>query len=157
MKTNNLIKIISLWILLLSGCAITSLYEIKPEYGFYGIDFSKYSKEGFLITPEKYTGKYESVGMVEYRLMPGAKYLAVGNYRDASGKIQATYKWFIDKIEFSQAIDSIYVMAKSMGADAITNFDSEIEIKQISSLKYNNPVTITGYRITGYAIKRLEE
>ena len=31
---------------------------------FYAIDFSKYTELGFLITPEKFIGEYESIGIV---------------------------------------------------------------------------------------------
>ncbi len=163
MKTKKLIQtlLLSIPLLTFSGCLAT-LHQIHPVNEFYGIDFTKYSKEGFLITPEKYADKYESVGMIEYHIMPGAKYLKAGTRREKIDNIYGdanvnTYIWIIDKIKFSQAMDSIYVMAKNMGADAITNFDFNIETSELNSLIYNNPVTITGYRITGYAIKRLDE
>jgi len=163
MKAKKLIQTLLLCIPLLtfSGC-LTTLHQIDPVNKFYGIDFTKYSNEGFLITPEKYTGKYESVGMIEYHIMPGAKYIKAGTRREKIDNIYGdasvnAYIWVIDKIKFSQAMDSIYIMAKNMGADAITNFDFNMETSEFSSLIYNNPVTIAGYRITGFAIKRLDE
>lgn len=161
MNTKNLVAIISLCVLLFSGCALPTLYQIKPVNEFYSIDFTKYSKDGFLITPDQYTDKYESLGMIEYLIMPGAKYQEISKNRDEIDGIYVdasdiTHIWVIDKIKFSQAMDSIYVMAKNMGADAITNFDFDIKTSEPSSI-YNNPVTIKGYRIIGFAIKRFDK
>jgi len=152
-------KLIILLLIFLMGCGVT-IYNIDPINEYFGIDFTKYSKEGFLFTPEKYLGEYESIGMIEYKLISGAKYLSTGRQWDAktAKSIPTRYKWFIDEIEFSQAVDSIYFMAKSMGANTIMNFDFNIETneKYNNPMKCNNPITIYGYRITGFAIKRLD-
>jgi len=146
-------KLIVLFLIILTGCAVT-IYNIDPINEYFGIDFTKYSKEGFLFTPEKYLGEYESIGMIEYKLIPGAKYKI---YKQVYGQ-EAKYKWFTEYIEFSQAVDSIYFMAKSMGANTIMNFDFSIEYNEEFSnpMEYKNPITIYGYRITGFAIKRLD-
>ena len=39
-----------------------------------------------------------------------------------------------------------------MGADALVNFNNEMITRPYIGIK--NPVDITGYRITGFAIKR---
>lgn len=153
MKTKILNFIVIILVLLFSfGCAIT-LYNIEPVSDFFGIDFTKYSKEGFLFTPEKYLGEYESIGMIEYKLIPGAKYLVTKKRYDQT---PSNYAWFVENIEFSQAMDSIYSMAKSMGANTIMNFDFNIEYNETfnNPMRYKNPIIIPGYRITGFAIKR---
>ena len=147
-------KIMFLLLIFLTGCGVT-IYNINPINEYFGIDFSKYSEMGFLITPEKYIGEYESIGMIEYKLIPGAKYSVT---KKAYQQTPLKYGWLIDEIEFSQAVDSIYFMAKSMGANTIMNFDFNIETneKYSNPMKYMNPITIYGYRITGFAIKRLD-
>lgn len=154
MKIMKKIMILAL-IVLFAGCT-TTLYNIQSKSDFFGIDFTKYSQKGFLITPEKYIGEYESIGMIEYKLIPGARYVVSGTYYDNFGEEVDTHTWVVDQIKFSQAIDSIYVKAKSMGANAIMNFDFNIEYNEEfnNPMEYNNPIIISGYRITGFAIKK---
>jgi len=152
-------KLIFLFSIFLIGCAIT-IYNIDPINEYFSIDFSKYTEIGFLITPVNYTGKYESIGMVEYKLIPGAKYLSTSKRYDPTiyESIPSGYTWIFDDIEFSQAVDSIYFMAKSMGANAIMNFNFSIVYNEVfnNPMIYSNSIKIPGYRITGFAIKRID-
>lgn len=57
---------------LFHSCTTLEIAKFPREEVLYGIDFTKYSKTGFLITPEKYSGNYESIGLVEFVYMPEA-------------------------------------------------------------------------------------
>ena len=111
-----------------------------------GINFTKYTKSGFLITPEKYNKEYESIGLIDFLYMPKAelKYNENDNYG-------ILYSWEIDPINIQDALDKIYTQCLDMGANALVNFNATVEVDQYPLVK--NPVAIKGYRITGFAIK----
>lgn len=143
-------------IFILSACETTNqLTKIPRKEQFTGIDFTKYSKDGFLITPEKYTGNYESVGLIEYVFMPEAKQktsFIENNYSwKETDKLVTGYSWDVEPVSIQDAIDGIYKKCVEMGANALVNFSATTETKEYIMTKA--PVTIRGYRITGFAIK----
>lgn len=152
-------------VLLMSICSCATLEEIKviyPVESLYGIDFTPYTKLNFLITPEKYPGSYESIGMINFTAKPGAQYLLSSKkpnpyYGRNSGepKFIEIYEWKIDSIAFPEVLNKVYKICVEMGADALVNFKNEIILDPRTGIK--NPVTITGYQITGYAIKRKQD
>jgi hypothetical protein len=156
---NKLITLI-IFIALLTGCAgLTELTVIYPAKILYGIDFTPFTEKEFLITPEKYSGQYESIGLIDYTTKPGAIYKITGKKLNpyyvpggAAEKLIVKYEWKADSILFSDALNEVYKICTDMGADAIMNFKNELVFDRYDNIK--NPVTITGYRITGFAIKR---
>jgi hypothetical protein len=142
----------------LSSCA-TELKVIYPEETFYNIDFTPFTEKGFLITPEKYEGKYESIGMIDFIAKPGAKFEKSYQdfYTSTTGitTFKDVYKWKTDMIIFSDVLNKVYEQCTKMGADALINFRNEITEDRYTNIL--NPVTILGYRITGFAIKRKTE
>ena len=140
-------------ILLLASC-IKQLHYIPSESSYFGIDFRKYTNQGFFITPEKYIGDYESVGLVEYVMVPEANYQSVNRIR-FDGTIGKERKWVQAKISLSQGIDSLYALAKRMGADAIMNFSTSTTARTYPAIA--NPTTLTGYEIKGFAIRRKDK
>jgi len=147
----------------MASCAsmkeLKELPSIDPSQSLFKIDFSPYTKNGFLITPEKYIGAYESIGLVDYQLMPGAVYVVVGKQKNpyyTGTDSQPMYidkkMWKIDEINFKMAMDSLYNICTKMGADALVNFSLGYPSDDYGMI--SNPVTIKGYSISGYAIKR---
>lgn len=132
-------KKLLLALLMFSGC--TTLENIPAESLYYGLDFKKYSSEGFLITPEMYQGEYLTMGFVNYESYPGANY----NYNRFP-------RWKIQEISTLSALDSIYIICINMGANALVNFRIESIEKDYSVI--SNPIKLTGIKISGYAIKR---
>ena len=158
MKRLILASIISL-LLMSCGPTLTELQTIYESKNFYAIDFTKYSQNGFLITPEKYLGDYVSIGIVRYEAYPGANYRLISNKPNPDYKLNSmvpqmiTIKgWSIDKISIQEVLDGMYDQCKQMGADALINFD--IKYETIPYTGISNPVTINGYTISGFAIKR---
>lgn len=122
-------------------------------------NFKKYSEKRFLFTPHSYLSDYESIGLVSIMLTPSVKINRMNTEgKDSEGK--PTYKnvWDIEKVNVDEAIDSLHFLASRLNANAIV----DLQIKEISqSYNYNivnsgnPPVTIFGYKIDGFAIKRL--
>jgi hypothetical protein len=152
---------------LLTSCAVTQkeLKELKiisPYEYLYGIDFAPFTQKGFLITPEKYNGNYESIGMIDFTAYPGAQYIKTGvklnpywSQGSSEPKVIETYEWKIDSIEFKAVLNKVYNICVEMKADALVNFKNEITLDTHEGIK--NPITIAGYRITGFAIKRKDK
>lgn len=134
--------LILLAFILLAGCASTKPSdEIIYTTGF---DFSKYTEQGFLITPESYLGEYQSIGLISVTLWPAViEEKSVTKEGRPSGS-----SWHIGELNVTKAIDEIYEQADNMGADAIINFS-------INSIERNNGILkVPGAEISGFAIKR---
>ena len=116
------------------------------------IDFSKYSKEDFLITPYEYRGDYEAIGLISNKVAPEA-HLVEKNI-DNAGVTITKKEWQVEFIDVKKMIDELYKNAINMGANAIVdlkNFSSS-EVIMVSSTK---SITIESLEIRGFAIKRL--
>ena len=143
---------------LMFSCATqkTQVDFVSGESFLMGYDFTPYSNKGFLISPEMYQGNYDAIGLLDYVLMPEAnrKMKIIGARRDAAGNIEyeKQYTWNVESIDVAAAIDSMYVRCVNMGADAIVNFKVNVEEKNY--LNYSPSLFVTGYRISGFAIKR---
>lgn len=128
------------------GCTETK--EMDRVVIHYGFDFTKYTKDGFLITPEGYLGQYESVGYLDTYVLPAVKKREEKEEVDGVTYIYQYNDLVVEKINTNDAIDEIYKKAKSMGADAIIHFS----IRDINYL--NGTMIVHGIEVTGYAIKR---
>lgn len=141
-----------LFVVALSGCMPPPTY-IPRESQFLVVDFTKYTSKGFLITPEKYNGEYESIGTVRYILTPAAKMIVMKAVRSPNGTLDETKGWSVEKLSMTAALDSLYIGARSMGADAIMNF-SAVEEQRDHVFTPTNRVNTSGYNLSGYAIRR---
>jgi hypothetical protein len=150
-------------IIALFGCA-SSIKIIDPIEIVNGVDFTPYTKLGFFITPEKYGSAYESIGIIDVSYSPQAEYKPIitkskEKYLIPSKKdeeyINIDHQWVINPMSFNDVLSKVYKVCIDMGADALVNFHSEIITNSYKDIE--NPITITGYRITGYAIKRKEK
>jgi hypothetical protein len=135
---------------------------IPRKESFFGIDFTKYSEKGFLITPEKYLGDYESIGLITYEYLPAAEYKLAGiienpnfDRRDNSSGPEFIHlkKWDYEKVMIEQVMDSVFLISTRLGADALVNFRIEPKA-EFHGTGYKNPTTVNGYSISGFAIKR---
>ena len=149
-------KLIYLIVIVIIGfsCQTTNITKIPRVENLSGIDFSKYSQKGFLITPEKYLGNYESIGLIDLILMPGgnlkSNYIPSNSFQNDGMTMLAGY-WDIEKINVQDALEAIYNRCVDMGANALVNFYIAEEKKEYPLLK--PPVTLYGYRVSGFAIK----
>ncbi|WP_299577509.1 hypothetical protein [uncultured Sunxiuqinia sp.] len=142
-----------LLVIALFGCKTLDINMIPRTEQFSGIDFRPYTQKGFLITPEKYQGEYESIGIVSYLIFPestreGIKEEGTMPYQHATIR----FKWNTEEINVQNALEGMYKECLNMGADALVNFDVALEEELISSV--SPPVMRKGYRVTGFAIRR---
>jgi len=134
--------------ILMSGCV--SLSHISAYEQLMGLDLRPYAEQDFLITPYPYSGKYTSVGVIDYKVMPQAQLVATStstNPQSASAK-----KWITDTVQTAVVLDKIYHMSVEMGANALVDFKVLEASDNYTGIA--NPVVITGVRITGLAIRR---
>ena len=117
------------------------------------LDFTKYAENGFLFTPNGYIGDYESIGIIQAVFMPSATLKALKK-KTSEGMVTVKHYWKKEKIETSEVLDTIYDMAKNMGANAIINFKIE-KISEAYNLNTYYPVVIYGFAVEGFAIKRM--
>lgn len=132
-------------ILLLISCAST---EPMPEsINTFGFDFSEYTEEGFLITPEQYLGEYQSIGLIRTVMWPRVYRVPSGSTDDQGNP---NYDFRTEELNVEKAIDEIYQQAEDMGANAITRFDIT------STSRRNGDMIVEGAEISGFAIKRTD-
>ena len=139
---------------LLTGCAAPP--SIIPErITASGIDFSAYASEGFLFTPNKYGGDYESIGLVQISYTPKAVFVKT-EVRGINGQAFTRSSWMAEPIDTDKALQKLYELCLEMGADALT----EMQIKNITerhAQRTIHPLTLSGIEISGFAIKRVKE
>jgi hypothetical protein len=109
-----------------------------------GVDFSAHTREGFLFTPNAYTGPYESLGMVYVTMH------AEGNLEEVDRRT-GMKAWVFKEISVQDALTETRRRAVAMGANALANFNVHSSPKLIGSL------TIPGIEVSGFAIKRLDK
>ncbi len=135
-------------ILIFGGC--TSI-EYIPAYELaLGLDLRPYAEENFLITPYEYLGKYTSIAVIDYKIMPEATLITTEKM--TSSGVVTTSTWQVDTVMSAEALNKIFIMCKDMGANALVDFKIFEASDNYSNIK--KPVIVAGIRISGLAIKR---
>lgn len=132
-------------IILFAGCG--GGYDVSKTITIYGYDFTKYTANGFLFTPESYNGKYDAIGLIELSIYPEVR-LNEGEKKYSTWDEQ-DIKWSIEKISASEVLDSLYKYSKRMGADAVVNL-----IISETEPRTNGEIVFKGTKVSGFAIKR---
>jgi len=156
------IAVFALALVIMTSCTV-QMKEITKIQGYTimnKIDFRKYSDKGFLITPEKYSGEYHAVGMIDFIKMPAAVYVKRTRLDDNNKPVTPEFghpaeidkNWVPENINMDAVLEDLYKQCVALGADAIINFN--LEPNSVLHAGITNPVTIEGVRITGFAIKR---
>ena len=144
----NKYLILFAFIFLIFSYSCSTISIIEKQVLVTGYDFRKYTNEGFLFTPESYSGDYESIGILSVEILPELR-------RSKGGSVGQFYTpdmlWRYTPVYASEVLDSLYKTAKSMGADAVINL-----VIMRTQLTYKN-VSAPGVEATGFAIKRIEE
>jgi hypothetical protein len=149
-------------VFLFTGCVELAEMSFYPgEENLTGVDFRKYTNKGFLVTPEKYLGNYESIGLLTYELIPASSYRKTGrqiNENHIAGSTSGgpqfydIYKWIDQDVDVQMALDSLVNICIDDGADALMNLKREFIFREHTGVK--NPHTVIGVSISGFAIKR---
>jgi hypothetical protein len=138
---------------LFSGCAANEVSKVQAVQESVAFDFSDYSEKGFLITPQRYNGDYESVGQITLTLWPRAERKHNNGMAERlasdDSSVRAQGEWMVYYLQTDDLIDAAYQKASEMGADAIVSFSVTPQRRQITPR-----FTLTGYEVTGFAIDR---
>ena len=154
------IIIIILSLIMLISCSQLK-YVPKFEHIFV-LDFTKYNDLGFLITPESYNGKYESIGLLHFIFRPEANLITIeidiplseSMQKETGGKYKTIKKhWVMGEFNQQLILDIAYEESVKFGGDAVINF-----IIYPNDKAYNTspPLIIPGIEVHGFIIKRLD-
>ena len=141
-----------LTIIVLTGMfSCVTVKHIPESEKFAGVDFTKYTTEGFLFTPEKYLGEYESIGMVSLEFY--TEFNLKASTRNREGKVITPSMWMENVVSTEDIMDRFYSNIVDMGADALMNFRLEGVVKN-EGIGEGLTKSFSGTRISGFAIKR---
>jgi hypothetical protein len=138
--------------LLFSGCSRKErmLNYIPKSEIISSLDFTKYSKRGFLITPSDYGSNYEALGIFNFTVYPEANTNLV-KINGFNIQLEAL-EWKQKEINHQEILDFVYKTALEKGADAITHFKIR-NVEKIVNDGIEN-VYIQGLEVEGLLIKR---
>lgn len=133
-------------ILLLAGCAV--LKPTERSVDAYYADYSKYAEAGFLISPDPYTGDFESLGEIEILITP-----AIKEYKGNDGYNSRERYLDYELITHDEIVEIAVEKALAKGANAIVNFS--ISTENISKGDAWGQIAIGAkYTVKGFCIKR---
>lgn len=150
--------------LLFSGCSRKEekkrvINHIPKSEIISSLDFTKYSKKGFLITPSDYGSNYDALGMFTFNIYPEANleskteiYEDEDDNGDIKEKERTIFFWEQDKIKAQEILDFAYKTAIKKGADAITHFKIKNVVKVVDD--GIDTVILNGLEVEGLLIKR---
>lgn len=147
-----IVPVLLLMAALIAACGGPDVYKKSMEVS--GYDFTEYTDQGFLITPEGYQGEYQSIGVLSVTVWPRIERRPVEDDTLAQpGADSPAREWFItEAVDPQEVVDSLYVEARSMGADAVMNFRTEFVEEDLE----DGPVR-PGVRVRGFAIDRVDD
>jgi hypothetical protein len=124
---------------LLAAAGCSGLTYIAPSTEVRSIDFTEYSRQGFMFTTEMYQGPYESIGIIYVTM-------------HAEGKLEtvnAVQRWIFSDLKVQDVIAEAHRKATGMGADAVVKLDIRANDKTVGL------ITVPGIEVSGFAIRRL--
>jgi len=134
--------------------ACTPGFFIEREIYLTGYDFTEYTEKGFLFTPETYLGQYESIGIISVVFQPQVERIP----RDQSRTEErpgfdvvyiGAHRHYVEKPNTDEIIDNIYEQSSGMGANALVNFQIDMQPME------EYPMVIRTV-VSGFAIKRTD-
>ena len=135
--------------IIFTACKTTLNTNIPAIENFYIVDFTEFTEKGFLFTPEKYLGEYESIGLFNYYFTTEANLKVVGE--DEYG--YKTYKWIEGEYSLQESLNIVYYELLELNANGVMNL--QIEAIESSNPRIKEAYLPSGYIIKGFAIKRL--
>lgn len=141
----------------LSGCASFQTDDIESKTTVAVLDFTKYSKEGFFITPEPYSGEYKTLGIVNSSIESGAHLEEYTKEDPDTGETVKTKKWVVEPVDIYSLLDAVYQKAVKIGGDAIMNFRYQITSTTMTVQYEPYHLNLDKMIIQGVVIDRLEE
>jgi hypothetical protein len=131
---------------ILTGCSVMKTTE-REVYTYFA-DYSKYAEVGFLISPDAYSGEFESLGEIEISITPAIKeHGSDGNFGPRGKYLD------YEVILYDEAVDIAVAKAIEKGANALVNF-SITATEIASSDSWGQYAKGVKYNIKGFCIKR---
>jgi hypothetical protein len=157
MKIPKALLVISISVLFFNGC--TSFKPALYERSLTGLDFSKYSKDGFLVTTGDFHKDYKSLSILRVscydgylkKAAPGSKETDIWKEDDLYGELPKSYNkrdYEYKSCKLSELLDYMVEQGVRIGANGIIKLE-------ITPVKQNSPVNgqvQNGILITGLAI-----
>lgn len=148
--------LISAMAVLLASCGSVSQIEERDRSVYVMFqDFRPFEKEGFLLTPNMYSGEYSACGLLEIHVFPAKKAdnkpghtNQYGNYVIGSRTVKT------ETITSDELIAIAVEKARELGADAICNFSCEAKYETYSDGQGNRYEVFSHYEISGFCIVR---
>lgn len=129
-------------LLALAGCAKGPTH-LAPETYFRGLDFREYTSQGFLFTPYRYDGAFESIGLVTVTLWAEGELVPVGR--------EKFKEWRFKPLDVQDVLRAAHRHAVERGADALVDLKLTATDRPIEKSSQRQP----GIELSGYAIRRL--
>ncbi len=119
MKNLKLLSALTALVLILSftGCS-QKFTHLDREGAITNLDFTKYQKDGFLITPGDYGADYTSVGLFTFTIYAEADFILIKNKHTG----HTAKRWKSKQINPQDILDIVYETALQKDANAITHF-----------------------------------
>ncbi len=154
----------SLVLIVLLSCALEEempvLYHVPSGFETYQLDFTPYTNKGFLFTPRSYSGKYNSVGLLEFDYNTEANLVEMTlnelteEARNAGLTPITCLMWEVEDLDYQVVLDYAYRKALQMGGDAIVSFKLTADTKTLVNPIDYPSVEIPVVHVSGFVIKR---
>lgn len=130
--------------IILSSCAGGGITSIPSSRHATVLDFTPFTKQGFLFTPEPYHGNYESIGLITVSVLASGerKRLRPGIY---------DWDWDLTPLQTDSVLNYFYQEATLLGADAV------VRLSLTSSIADVVGQSVPRVTATGFAIRRIRE
>jgi hypothetical protein len=123
-----------------AACGLPHATELAPAEFVAGVDFTPYTRLGFLFTPETFGGPYDAIGLIRV-----TRY-AAGHYVVPEGAT-AAHEWQFDPVPVQGVVDSVFAKAKAMGANAVIRFQIDVAPERSA-----DGASVPGITVSGFAI-----
>lgn len=130
-------------IIIVNYSCSTSRQLAQRQVNVFYSDYSKYAKEGFMITPDMYTGNYEACGELSIEVYPGESLQKETNTGDRESVYeQSTFQYVVkEKVSGEELLKMAVDKAKEVGANALVNFKCVVVNSSYYSPALNRVVT----------------
>ncbi len=136
------------------------LMHVPEEIQTFLLDFSYYTEKGFLFTPRSYSGKYNSIGVLEFKYNVEAE-MVVKNLNEVSEEARKSgvktityYDWEVAEIDYQVILDHAYRKACAMGGNAMINFKLEVKHEEYENAPEYPGVIVPVVYVSGFVIQR---
>lgn len=118
----------------------------EPVTEGFSLDFRELTRDGFLLSPDAYTGPHDALGLVSITLQSGA------NLRPGKN---GYLEWSAIEVSVDLALAQAKERAKALGADGISNLEIQTAPRVISTGRAGYlQAEVSGWQISGLAIRR---